>query len=398
MPAFSYTARTETGDLRRGEVEAGSRMEAARQIQAHGLFALELKRRYKWHFAFYRAANRRYCMIFCREIALMLSAGLSASESLRILAEGAPGGRAALLKDMAERMEMGASLADAMARHGEVFPAVIVSLVRAGEVGGSLGTMLEKLADQTEKSWRVREKLRTALVYPAFLATAAAFALGFIFLFVLPNFVRLFEGLVVELPLPTRLVLGIGSLFEEHGLLLLALLPVSAAAWLLLRQREDWRLRVDAFVLHLPLWGRLRLDLELMTLFDTLAVLLESGIPLHEALAVSGGVTQNRFLSALFSTMKKEVERGGALGAAVGLNVVFPPLVLELLRVGERTGELSAMLAKAADFCRFTGEMRAERLEAMIEPLMVLLLGAVVALVVLSVALPMFEMIGAYGY
>ena len=337
-------------------------------------------------------------MVFCREIALMLSAGLSASESLRILAEGAPGGRAALLKDMAERMEMGASLADAMARHGEVFPAVIVSLVRAGEVGGSLGTMLEKLADQTEKSWRVREKLRTALVYPAFLATAAAFALGFIFLFVLPNFVRIFEGLVVELPLPTRLVLGIGSLFEEHGLLLLALLPVSAAAWLLLRQREDWRLRVDAFVLHLPLWGRLRLDLELMTLFDTLAVLLESGIPLHEALAVSGGVTQNRFLSALFSTMKKEVERGGALGAAVGLNVVFPPLVLELLRVGERTGELSAMLAKAADFCRFTGEMRAERLEAMIEPLMVLLLGAVVALVVLSVALPMFEMIGAYGY
>ena len=135
-----------------------------------------------------------------------------------------------------------------------------------------------------------------------------------------------------------------------------------------------------------------------MTLFDTLAVLLESGIPLHEALAVSGGVTQNRFLSSLFSAMEKEVERGGALGAAVGPEAVFPPLVLELLRVGERTGELSAMLAKAADFCRFTGEMRAERLEAMIEPLMVLLLGAVVALVVLSVALPMFEMIGAYGY
>lgn len=398
MPAFSYIARTETGELRRGEVESRSRAEAARQIQAHGLFALTLKRRYKLHFAFYRAANRRYCMIFCREIALMLSAGLSASESLRILAEGAPRGRMALLTDMAERMEAGASLADAMARHGEVFPVVLVSLVRAGEVGGSLETMLGKLADQTEKSWRVREKLRTALVYPTFLAVTAIFAMAFIFLFVLPNFVRIFEGLVLELPLPTRLVLGIGGLFAEHGLALLALLLFLAVVWLCLWQQEAWRIRIDACLLRLPLWGRLRLDLELMTLFDTLAVLLESGISLHEALEISEGVTQNRFLAALFYSMKKEVERGGALGTAVGQGVAFPPLVLELLRVGERTGELSAMLTKAADFCRFTGEMRAERLEAMIEPLMVLLLGAVVALVVLSVALPMFEMIGSYSY
>ena len=134
-----------------------------------------------------------------------------------------------------------------------------------------------------------------------------------------------------------------------------------------------------------------------MTLFDTLAVLMESGSALHEALAASEGVVQNRFLAALFSRARREVERGGTLAAALTGSVV-PPLVWELVRAGEHTGELAAMLEKAADFCRFAGEMRAERMEAMLEPLLVLFLGAVVGTVVLAVALPLLEMIGSYGY
>ena len=327
----------------------------------------------------------------------MLAAGLAANESLQLLAADAPQKRRAMLSDMARRMAHGATLTEAMAHHGEVFPPAISSLVRAGEAGGSLEPLLKRLADKEEKSWRVREKLQTALVYPALLALAAMFAVTFIFIFVLPNFVHMLDGLAVELPLPTRLVLGIGSLFERHGVAVLAALFVFPLALRLLYRERRLHFLADRLLLRLPLFGRLRLDLELMMLFDTLAVLMESGSALHEALAASEGVVQNRFLAALFSRTRREVERGGTLAAALAGSVV-PPLVWELVRAGEHTGELAAMLEKAADFCRFAGEMRAERMEAMLEPLLVLFLGAVVGTVVLAVALPLLEMIGSYGY
>lgn len=397
MASFSYTARTEAGDLRRGEVEAATRTEAARLIQAHGLFAVALRRKSALQFARRRAADRKYAMVFCRELALMLAAGLAANESLQLLAADAPQKRRAMLSDMARRMAHGSTLAEAMAQHGQVFPPTISSLVRAGEAGGSLEPLLKRLADKEEKSWRVREKLQTALVYPALLALAAVFAVTFIFIFVLPNFVHMLDGLAVELPLPTRLVLGIGSLFERHGGAVLAALFLLPLALRLLYRERRLHFLADRLLLRLPLFGRLRLDLELMTLFDTLAVLMESGSALHEALAASEGVVQNRFLAVLFSRVRREVERGGTLAAALAGSVV-PPLVWELVRAGEHTGELAAMLEKAADFCRFAGEMRAERMETMLEPLLVLFLGVIVGTVVLAVALPLLEMIGSYGY
>lgn len=397
MASFSYTARTEAGELRRGEVEAATRAEAARRIQAHGLFAVALRRKFTLHFAVRRAADRKYAMVFCREMALMLAAGLAANESLQLLAADASQKRRAMLSDMARRMAHGSTLAEAMAHHGAVFPPTISSLVRAGEAGGSLEPLLLRLADKEERSWRVREKLQTALIYPALLALAAMFAMTFIFIFVLPNFVHILDGLAVELPLPTRLVLGLGSLLERHGgAILTAVLLFPPALWLAYREKR-LRFLADRLLLRLPLFGRLRLDLELMTLFDTLAVLMESGSALHEALGISEGVVQNRFLAELFSKARRELERGGTLSAALA-GGVLPPLVQELVRAGEHTGELAAMLEKAADFCRFAGEMRAERMEALAEPLLVLFLGAVVAVIVLSVALPLLEMIGSYGY
>lgn len=397
MASFSYTARTEAGDLRRGEVEAASRAEAARRIQAHGLFAVALRRKFALQIAVRRAADRKYSMVFCRELALMLGAGLAANEGLRLLAADASPERRAMLSDMARRMEHGSTLAEAMERHGGVFASTISALVRAGEAGGSLEPLLLHLADKEERSWRVREKLQTALIYPALLALAAMLSMTFIFMFVLPNFVHMLDGLAVAMPLPTRLVLGLGGLLERHGgAILAAALLFSLALWLAYREKRV-RFLVDRLLLRLPLFGRLRLDLELMTLFDTLAVLMESGSALHEAMAISEGLVQNRFLARIFSKARSEVERGGMLSAALAPGVL-PPLIWELLRTGEHTGELAAMLEKAAAFCRFAGEMRAERMEALAEPLLVLFLGAIIGMIVLSVALPLLEMIGSYGY
>ena len=398
MASFSYTARTAAGELRRGEVEAASCAEAARRIQAHGLFALALRRKRRLHLAFRRAADRKYCMFFCRELAMMLAAGLAASESLQLLAAGASPKRRAMLSDMAQRMAQGSTLAAAMARHTEVFSPTVAALIRAGEAGGSLEPILKRLADKEERSWRVREKLQTALLYPSLLALAALVAMSFILLFVLPSFVHMLDGLAVELPLPTRFVLWLGGAFEAHGIALFAALLFLPLVLALLYRERRLHFFADRLLLRLPLFGRLRLDLELMTLFEALAVLMESGSALHEALAISEGVLQNSFLAAMFSRVKREVERGSTLSAALAASGTLPPLVLELLRTGEHTGELAAMLEKAAAFCRFAGEMRAERMEAMLEPLLVLSLGAVVSLIVLSVALPLLEMIGSYGY
>lgn len=398
MASFAYTARTDAGELRRGEIEAASCLEAARRIQAHGLFALTLRRKCALHLAFQRMSRRKYCMVFCRELSLMMAAGLPVSESLRLLAASAPKERRGMLSDMAHRMATGSTLAAAMARHAEVFPAALSALVRAGEMGGSLEPLLKRLADREERSWRVREKLRTALAYPTILSFAALIAMSFIFLFVLPNFVHILDGLAVELPLPTQLVLGLGMFFEAHGMAVFVCLLLLPFVCVLLRREKRLRFWLDRFLLRVPFFGRLRMDLELMTLFDTLAVLMESGCALHEAFVISEGVLQNSFLAAVFSKVKREIERGSALAASMAASGVFPPLALELLSTGEQTGELAAMLEKAADFCRFSGELRAERMEALLEPLLVIFLSAVVGTIVLSVALPLLEMIGSYGY
>ena len=303
-----------------------------------------------------------------------------------------------MLSDMAQRMAQGSTLAAAMTRHAEVFSPTVTALIRAGEAGGSLEPILKRLADKEERSWRVREKLQTALLYPSLLALAALVAMSFILLFVLPSFVHMLDGLAVELPLPTRFVLWLGGAFEAHGIALFAALLFLPLVLALLYRERRLHFFADRLLLRLPLFGRLRLDLELMTLFEALAVLMESGSALHEALAISEGVLQNSFLAAMFSRVKREVERGSTLSAALAASGILPPLVLELLRTGEHTGELATMLEKAAAFCRFAGEMRAERMEAMLEPLLVLSLGAVVSLIVLSVALPLLEMIGSYGY
>ncbi len=398
MASFLYTARTQTGELQRGEVYAATRAEAVRRIQAHGLFTLSLRRKFTFGRIFQSTANRKYCMVFCRTLSLMLSAGLSINESLELLTINAAKDKQKMLADMSRRMAAGSTLATSMMRHSDVFSPAISSIIKAGEMGGSLEELLKRLADKEEKSWRVREKLHTALLYPAILSLAAIFAVSFIFLFVLPNFVSILSGFSNELPLPTRLVIGLGSFLEMYGSAFFAVLLLALFLLLLLYRQKRLRLLADRAFLRLPYWGKLRLDLEIMTLFDTLAVLMRSGSALHEALVIADGVLQNRFLAAVFSKITREVERGGTFSFAVAASGILPPLILELISIGEHTGELAAMLEKAAELCRFSGEIRAERLESMLEPLLVLFLGAIIGVIVLSVALPLLEMIGSYGY
>lgn len=397
MAEYSYEALSPEGVRQSGTIEAACLREAARKIQEQGLLVAKLKRRrlmvsIQWPQKENRMKQR---MMFCRQLALMQHAGLSLADSLRVLARQTK--QAGWLQGLYDRIQMGVPLAEAMEERRDVFSSEMIQLVAAGEKSGNLELVLQRMAGYIEKSYQSREKIKTAMAYPVFLLLAAGIVLCFVLYFVLPTFVTLFAGLHTMLPWPTRMLLWLSNACLQYSWEMLLFFLLLFLAMRMVYHRTACRRQVDELLLRLPLWGPLRMDIELMKVMDMLAVLWKSGIVLDEALRIVKDITGNLYLQEIFAKLQREVQKGYAMSTIMGRYDIFPPMTAELLLAGESTGELDIMLGKIAEFCRFEADMRSERLQAMLEPGMILLLGSMIGVIVLAIALPMLETITTFS-
>lgn len=400
MEEYAYKAYDVAGRLHSGSIQAASPRQAAGLIAGQGMCVVQLKRDFSALFSFpclRRQFWRQYVMLFFRQFSVMIKAGLPISEGIKILAaqeKNIAGKR--LMEELYRRVQEGQSFADSLQKHPEVFPPLAVHLVRIGEVSGNLEIVSGELADFLEMSYKAREKLITLMIYPAILMTATLVVLIFLLQFILPTFSGLFLSLQAELPLPTRLLLGLNEFLQAYGVFLMT--GLAAGPFLLwnLYKNKNYREKVDYWLLRLPLLGELTVYKEAMQFSRALSILLASGLLIDQALLILHDATSNAYMKHLFLHAHSDIQKGSTLAAALRRKKVFPSVVLELLAAGELTGELDIILEKIADFCRWEADALAERLRAFLEPTMVLLMGGIIGLIIFAIAMPVLDAMSSY--
>jgi general secretion pathway protein F len=335
--------------------------------------------------------NAKTLALTTRQLATLISVS-PLEEALRTLALQAdrPVVRRVLEGVHAGVME-GRRLSDAMALQGQAFPPLYRAMVSAGEQSGALQPILERLADGLERDQQVRGKVITAVVYPSVLAVVALGVIAILMAFVVPKVVDQFESMNQTLPLLTRLVIGVSDLMRNWGWLVLIVLAGLLAAGVVARRRPDVRLRIDRAMLRLPVIGRLTRDLHGARMARTLSTMIAAGLPVLEGLTITARTVSNMALRQATESMAEAVREGGGLSAAMRRADVFPPLLVYMTASGESSGRLEPMLERAADylereFATFTAVML-----SLLEPAIIVVMGGVVAMIVLSILLPILQ-------
>ena len=342
--------------------------------------------------------SAREVVVFTRLFATMTSAGLPMVHSLTLLAEQQDNRLLRrTIREMVRDVEAGDTLAGAMGRHRRVFSDLSVSLVAAGEAAGALDTILARLADFLEKHHALARRMKAALVYPAIVLGVTIPAVAILLVFVIPTFETMFATAGVPLPLPTRLVIAASGAARSHWWALLGATVAVAASVRRMRGTTRGRLMTDRLLLAIPLLGDLLRKAAVSRFTRTLGTLVASGVSILRGLEVTAGTAGNRVIHDAAMRSRAAIAGGATIARPLEESGAFTPMVVRMIEVGERTGALDDMLARVADFYEREVDTALEAVIAMVEPVMIVVLGVVVGGVIVAMYLPIFEMITAVG-
>jgi len=388
MPRFHYRALRQSGGEIEGEVLAADEREAAIHIQDAGSYPIEIapfspRARAARARGIARLSSREL-MLFTRQMAALLGAGVTLDRALALVgADSAAGRRARLASALAASVARGERLSRALGEHS-VIPGHYAAIVAAGEARGDLGAAFERLAALVERNRAIGQSLANALIYPASVLVVACLSISFLLGFVVPRFAGLIEGFRTAPPLAMRFLLAVSALFQDGSLPVLVLVLL-AAAWLIVSRRDPaFRVALSRRILALPQVGALIAKIETERASLLLGTMIEAGVPLPAALAAARDAAGNAALAAGLGESVRAVERGERLTAALDASGTVPALALELVRVGEETGDLAPMLLKASDMLKKEIEATATEWIALVAPVSLVILGVIVGLIALA--------------
>ena len=332
-------------------------------------------------------------ILFCRQTATMLAAGVAILQSLKVMSQQVanPILKQAIL-DMIGSVESGASLSDAFARYPKIFSPLFYNIIRVGEETGTLDRSFEYLAALYENEKMVTERIKAAIRYPKIVVTALFGAIFFLMTFVVPKFVKLFASAKVALPLPTRILVAVSDFFANHFFLLALFIVALVVAYRLALNYEEFVLMRDRLALRVPVFGPLAIKIYMSRFCRVFAVLTTSGIDIIRTLDLASTALENRELFLMMEQIRDDVEKGVNLNEAMGKHPAVPPLVREMVAVGEQSGQLDAMLAKVADYYDAESDYAIKNLSTMIEPILLLVLAVIVGTIALAIFMPMWDM------
>jgi type IV pilus assembly protein PilC len=398
MPVYVYRGTNRAGGAVSGEQTASNKTELVNLLKRQQIKVSKLSEKGK-EFSlptFQSGVNAKDLAVFTRQFSVMIDAGLPLVQCLEILA-GQQENKTfeTVLTATRASVEGGSTLSGAMRQHEKVFDALYVNLVEAGEAGGILDTILQRLASYIEKNVKLKRAVKSALVYPVAVLLVAGGVITLLLWKVVPIFATLFLGLGVELPLPTRIVISlsnfVGSIF---GLLILVFFAGAVVALKLWYATENGRFLLDGLLLKLPLVGLLLRKICVARFTRTLGTLISSGVPILEGLDITARTAGNAVIEKALLQVRKSVEQGKNLADPLKETDVFPGMVTQMIGVGEQTGAMDAMLQKIADFYEEEVDAAVKDLLAALEPAMIVFLGVVVGGIVISMYLPLFSLIG----
>lgn len=398
MPAFEYQALDNRGRTRKGVEEGDSARQVRARLREQGLTPMQVEQ-----VAERRSGRRRPLLergvkplelsLATRQMATLARAGMPIEEVLGTVARQSESPRMrTTLSAVRTRVMEGLPLAHALGEFPSVFPPIYRTTIAAGEQAGRMELVLERLADNVEAQHALRQKIQLAMFYPAILTLVAILVTVALLTYVVPQVVQVFAGMNQELPLLTRSLIAVSDFMRSWGLLLAAAIVAAVVGTRVLLQKPLLRLRWDAGMLRLPLIGRLTRGLNTARFARTLNILAGSGVPLLDALNMSASVVSNTPMREAVSEATKRVREGSGVGAALERSGYFPPMTLSLIKSGESSGTLDSMLERAAETQERELEARIAIVMGVFEPLIILLMGAIVLIIVLAILLPIFEL------
>jgi len=402
---YEYAVRDRAGKIVKGRVEAPNQAAVANRLKEMGLAAVSisevtnsgLQREISFP-GMGEKVGLKDLAVMSRQMATMISAGLSLLRTLSILAdqtESKP--LAKVLGQVRGDIEIGGALSTALAKHKDVFPPLMINIIRAGEVGGFLEKALESVAENYEAEVKLRGKIKSAMAYPVVVFCIAILAVVVMLIFIVPVFKNMFEGLGGTLPLPTLMLVWLSGIMKWLAPLLVVFAVVFASWWRKHKNDESIRQRLDPWKLKLPVFGNLFKKIAIARFSRNFGTMIGSGVPLLQALDIVGQVSGNWVIEAAIKDVQDSVRRGESLAGPLAKHDVFPAMVTQMMAVGEDSGALETMLEKISEFYDQEVEATTEQLTSLIEPIMILFIGVVVGGMIVALYLPIFNIFKLIG-
>lgn len=406
MPQFEFQAKTDDGRIVKGELEAANESEARIRMRAQRLtpMRIELKKTIGGGFdikkllAMGDSVSLKDLQVFTRQFAVLVGAGVPIVQSLEAMSRGARSpGMTNVLTSVCSDVERGRRLAEAMAARPAVFDRLYVNLVRAGEEGGVLEVVLNRLAVYIETSVKLRGKIKGALFYPIAIIVVAIIVIAFIMVFVVPKMSAMFTQSGQALPALTVMVINTSNFFQHYWYIMIATLIAVPLSVKMFYDTEDGRKVLDAIFIEIPVFGDLIKKGAIARFSRTLATLLSSGVRIIDALEISSATTGNWMIEKALLDTKDAVSRGKTLAEPLAKIPYFPNMVTQMISIGEQTGNIDQMLSKVADFYEDEVSNATDAMTSLMEPILMVVLGGIIAVIVIAMYLPIFNMANTIG-
>ena len=397
MPVYIFRGR----NLKTNENIAGERLSNSAQALAAALrreqvapISIQEKKSAGLNLSLKRKVSQGEVAIFTRQFAVMLNAGLPLVQCLEAIGSEHPNAAFGnVLEQVRTDVESGTTLSEAMSRHPKVFDSLFTNMIAAGEAGGMLDTILQRLSSFIEKIVKLKRAVRSAMIYPTIILFVAVVVVTVILWKVIPVFRTLFEGFNVELPLLTRLVVGASTIVETYIIFILVFLGLAAFGVRTFYRTEHGRHIIDRYLLRMPVLGDIIRKVAVGRFTRTLATLLTSGVPILEGLDITSRTAGNAVLEDVVRQLRRQIEEGKTFSEPMKQSGFFPPMVIQMVSVGESTGELDNMLVKVADYFEEEVDTVVANLLTIMEPVIMVILGVIVGTIVIAMYMPLFKLI-----
>ena len=388
---FEWEGKDKSGKTVRGEMRAGGEAQVSASLRRQGILVNKVKKR---RVSGGKAIKQKDIAVFTRQLSTMMRAGVPLIQSFDIVARGSTNPRMTrLLTDIRSDVETGTSLSSAFRKHPLHFDALYCNLVEAGEAGGILETLLDRLAIYQEKTMAIKNKIKSALIYPVAVMVVAFVVLAVIMIFVIPAFKEVFTSFGADLPAPTLAVMAISEIFVKYWYLIFG--AIGGGIYFFM---ESWKRSIkmqktmDRMMLRIPVFGSLLNKSAVARWTRTLSTMFAAGVPLVEALDSVGGASGNAVFSEATEQIQKDVSTGSSLTSSMQTTGVFPTMVIQMCAIGEESGSLDQMLGKAAEFYEDEVDEAVKGLSSLMEPFIIVILGTLIGGIVVAMYLPIFKL------
>ena len=402
MPVFLWEATTKKGELKKGEMDAPDETVIRGLLRRQGLKSITVKKKPKDLLEYLPFLKQKVkgkdIVVFARIFSTMINAGLPLIQCLDLLATQEQNKTfSKIITSIKEDIEGGSTLSDALKKYPDIFDELFVNLVAAGESGGILDVILARLSGYMEKAMKLKSKVKGAMTYPASVLVISIGVVSLLLLKVIPVFQKMFEGMGGALPAPTQFLVNASQFMQDYFLHMIIAVAVIIYVFRRYYRTEKGRLQVDSLVLKAPVFGPLLKKVAVAKFSRTLSTMMSSGVPILEGLAIVSKTAGNKIIENALLETRKCISEGRTIAEPLSESDIFPPMVVQMIAVGEATGALDAMLSKIADFYDDEVDAAVEAMTALLEPFMMVFLGGVVGGMIIAMYLPIFQMASVVG-